>query len=224
MGLGYPVLNRYDPRETGGLSDTRHYAGILEEGPGHSGRNSYRILQPLLGRPIEYLVRGRLGSWNATFFALLCVCSMFAAATGTIQFSMALRCGLEPATALLSCGLFLLNFAVPNSMLAGMVDASEAMFLLLTALALSYHRWLALPFLAALGALGKETYMVLGCAGGSRFVCKFGEGKGWQALVATLGMEQPVCSVLLRSVVDRTLLIPWQFAAEQASGRGLLTG
>src|SRR5579862_261969 len=39
MGLGYPILNRYDPRQTPGLVDVRSYAAIVTNtspvGPPH---------------------------------------------------------------------------------------------------------------------------------------------------------------------------------------------
>jgi len=227
-GLGYPILNRYDPTEVW-VSDTRQYAEIAREGPGLSGRNSYRILQPLLlARPIYRLVRGRLGSWNPMSFALLCSCSIFTAATVTLLLTFALRSGADPATAVLSSCLFVLNFVVPNSMLSGLVDASVAFLLFAAAWAMSRNFWIVLPALGALGALAHETYVVIGTAlAFGWYLVQFRRRRaGWLAFVAVIGMGAAglVTYTMLRTAIDGTILLPWRFAQEQRSEAGVLQG
>src|SRR5947208_11756732 len=53
LGLGYPTLNRYDPRKTGGLSDTTTYYELAARGPANADpQNRYRLLIQLLARPV----------------------------------------------------------------------------------------------------------------------------------------------------------------------------
>jgi hypothetical protein len=65
-GLGYPVLNRFDPRQTPGLSDVKVYAALV------TGSNSFdaedmrfrrfRVLVPWLAKPFYLLARGRVAT------------------------------------------------------------------------------------------------------------------------------------------------------------------
>jgi hypothetical protein len=57
--------------------------------------------------------------------------------------------------------LYLLNFAVPNLRLADVVDAGEGFFVLAILWSLSELRLWTLPFVAALGALTKESFIPL---------------------------------------------------------------
>lgn len=76
MGLGYPTLNRYDPRSVAGLFDTNGYFSLVTGGD-LAGDESHRVLVPYLDRPIYWLVNGRLDTWNPISFALLTVNSFF---------------------------------------------------------------------------------------------------------------------------------------------------
>ena len=59
LGLGYPTLNRYDPRNTGGLSDTTTYYQLAVEGPANAdAQNRYRLLIPLLARSVAGVAAG----------------------------------------------------------------------------------------------------------------------------------------------------------------------
>src|ERR1035441_4341313 len=86
MRLGYPTLNRYDPRSIPGLYDTRAYSALVtgaklqqdQIGFGH------RILVPYLAKPVYWLVNGHLKTWNPVFLALLVVNSFFIAATAFV--------------------------------------------------------------------------------------------------------------------------------------------
>src|SRR5262249_13197543 len=57
--------------------------------------------------------------------------------------------------------LYLLNFAVPNLRLAGLVDAGEGFFLLAILWSLSQREYRVLPVAAILGALTKESFVPL---------------------------------------------------------------
>lgn len=81
FGLGYPVLNRYSPPSTLGLSDSLQYYRLVEQGPQAAiGHWRYRILVPFLAKPIYWAVRGRLGTVLGPLLAL-----SFALAVETAQ-------------------------------------------------------------------------------------------------------------------------------------------
>jgi hypothetical protein len=86
MGLGYPTLNRYDPRDVPGLYDAKAYYSMvvrqpLEEGQADLG---HRILVPYLARPIYQLAKGRVHTWDPALFALLTVNSLFTSLTALL--------------------------------------------------------------------------------------------------------------------------------------------
>ena len=55
MGLGYPTLNRYDPRTIPGLLDSNGYSSLVTGGL--AGDESTRILVPYLARPIYRMAK-----------------------------------------------------------------------------------------------------------------------------------------------------------------------
>jgi hypothetical protein len=160
--LGYPILNRYDPRKTPGLSDTVAYAAlVVDPHPAEHAHPYFRILVPYVARPFYLLARGRLLSWDPVMFGLLMSDSLFTAATAGLLLWLGFRLTANYAVALGASLLFLLNFAVPNLRLAGLVDAGEGFFLLAVICALFSERYWWLPLLAALGAMTKESFVPL---------------------------------------------------------------
>jgi hypothetical protein len=56
LELGYPTLNRCDPRKTGGLSDTETYYELTVHGPANQDAvRKYRVLVPFLAKPVAHL-------------------------------------------------------------------------------------------------------------------------------------------------------------------------
>jgi hypothetical protein len=160
FGLGYPVLNRYDPRQTPGLSDVHSYAALVtgapEAGPAHL---RFRVLVPWIARPFYLAARGRLSSWDPALFALLIADSLFVASTALLIVVLGTRQLGNYAVALAAALLYLLDFAIPNLRLVGLVDAGEGFFLLALLWSVSRPRLWCLPFLAILGALAKESFV-----------------------------------------------------------------
>ena len=157
VGLGYPTLNRYDP----GVSnvDATEYSKMVRNEAGVAPHFRHRVLIPYLARPIFRAAVGRVGSWNPAYFALLLVNSWFVSGTAYLLFIVAsLHIG-SPTIALLSSAIYLLNFAVPNLLLAGLVDSGEAFFLLALVGILSAEWFFLLPLAAVLGSLAKETFL-----------------------------------------------------------------
>ncbi len=162
-GLGYPVLNRFDPRQTPGLSDVKTYAAVVSGTDGFGSEDlrfrRFRVLVPWLARPFYWLARGRFATWDPVMFGLLVADSLFVAGTAVLMVILgSLRLGSGGA-GLVGALLYLVNFAVPNLRLVGLVDAGEGFFLLALLSSLSEFKLWALPVIAVLGALTKETFV-----------------------------------------------------------------
>jgi len=159
-GLGYPILNRYDPRQTPGLADVKTYAAMVTGTvSADAGHVRFRVLVPWLARPFYQLAKGRSVSWDPAMFGLLAADSLFVAATAALIVLLGTRQLGSYAVSLVASLLYLVNFAVPNLRLAGLVDAGEGLFLLALLWALSERRLWALPAIAVLGAMSKESFI-----------------------------------------------------------------
>jgi hypothetical protein len=161
-GLGYPILNRIDWRQgTGGLDDVVTYAGLVTTPPAPdlNQHMQFRILVPYLARPIYRMAKNHLGSWDPIMFGLLVVNSFFVALTVTLLLIVVHgQLGSYPV-ALGSALIYLLNFAVPNLRLAGMIDAGEAFFLMAVVWSLCNEDYWMLPLWAVAGATAKESFV-----------------------------------------------------------------
>jgi hypothetical protein len=165
LGLGYPILNRYDPRQTAGLTDVQSYAALVTgQTPPGAPHVRFRVLVPWVARPFYLAAKGRSGSWDPVMFGLLTADALFVAATALLIVILGTRqLGSYPVSLVASL-LYLVNFAVPNLRLAGLVDAGEGFFLLAFLWALSENELWNLPFIAVLGALTKESFIPLSIA------------------------------------------------------------
>jgi hypothetical protein len=175
-GLGYPILNRFDPRQTPGLSDVRTYAALVTRAPYlEASLNAedmrfrrFRVLVPWLARPFYLLAQNRISTWDPVMFGLLVADSLFVAASAVLIMilggslhgtTLADRELGSSAVGLVGALLYLLNFAVPNLRLVGLVDAGEGFFLLLLLWSLSQSQLWSLPIITVLGALTKESFI-----------------------------------------------------------------
>src|ERR1700691_6273774 len=81
-GLGYPILNRFDPRQTPGLSDVRTYAALVT-GTARldAGHARFRVMVPWVAKwfakPFYRLALGRIATWDPVMFGLLVADSLF---------------------------------------------------------------------------------------------------------------------------------------------------
>jgi hypothetical protein len=161
-GLGYPMLNRIDWRQApGGLDDVVFYASLVT-GPPTSDLNEYmqfRMLVPYLARPIYHMAQNHIGTWDPVMFGLLMVNSLFVALTVTLLLIVVHRQRGSYAVALGSGFLYLLNFAVPNLRLAGMIDAGEGFFLMAVVWSLLREEYWMLPVWGLIGATAKESFV-----------------------------------------------------------------
>jgi len=159
-GLGYPVLNRYDPRQTPGLPDVKAYAALVTGTVGADADHiRFRVLVPWLAKPFYQLAKGRDVSWDPAMFGLLAADSLFVAATAALIVLLGTRQLGSYTVSLVASLLYLLNFAVSNLRLVGLVDAGEGFFLLALLWALCERKQWALPVIGALGAMTKESFI-----------------------------------------------------------------
>lgn len=163
FGLGYPTLNRYDPRSIPGLIDVRSYAALVTGAsvPGHEHLR-FRVLLPWIARPFYHLAQGRVHTWDPVLFGLLVSNSLFVASTASLIVVLGTRQLDSYPVSLVASLLYLANFAVPNLRLVGLVDAGEGFFLLALLWSVSQNQLWCLPLIAALGALTKESFIPFG--------------------------------------------------------------
>ena len=159
-GLGYPILNRFDPRQTPGLSDVRNYAALVTGNVSpDAGHVRFRVLVPSLAKPFYHLAQGRIASWDPVMFGLLIADSLFVAATAVLTVILGSHLFRGSVAGLVGALLYLVNFAVPNLRLVGLVDAGEGFFLLALLWSLWESKLWLLPVIAVLGALTKESFV-----------------------------------------------------------------
>jgi hypothetical protein len=160
-GLGYPSLRRFDPRVTEGLSDTIRYYAITTGTDQSTVKEFFRcrVLVPYVARPFYWFAQSHIPTWNPVFFGLLVSASIFCATTACFIVSIGDRAFGDPSLGLIGAMLFLLNFAVSNLQLAGMVDAGEACFMAAVIWSCLNNKWWLLPVWGLLGAAAKETFV-----------------------------------------------------------------
>ncbi len=219
LSLGYPTLNRYDIRTA--LPDSADYARIVTSGP-QAARPEYRtrILVPYLAKPFAALARGHVGSWDPISFGLLCANSLFVAATLYLVVVVAFNLSSDLRIAILAACLYLLNFAVSNSMLAGMVDSAEAFFLMAAVALLLNDKWRLLPLVAIAGAAGKETFVVFLGALAAAWALSGARKRAALAwtIVSVVGGLATVTALF--SIGTSDIVWPWSFAAVLNSSSG----
>jgi len=159
-GFGYPILNRFDPRQMPALSDVKSYAAIVTgaESADPSYRR-FRVLVPWIARPVYRVAQGRIGTWDPVMFSLLVSDSIFVAATAVLIVLLGIRHLGNAAVGLLGAFVYLANFAVPNLRVVGLVDAGEGFFMLALFWSLAEVRLWLLPLIAVLGTLTKESFI-----------------------------------------------------------------
>jgi hypothetical protein len=213
FGLGYPTLNRYDPGVRN--PDSSEYSKMVRGEEGVATHFRHRVLIPYLARPLFRAATGRVGSWNAAYFALLLVNSWFVSGTAFLLFLVVSRILERPSLALLCSAIYLLNFAVPNLLLAGLVDSGEAFFLMALVWALSAEWFFLLPIAAVLGSRAKETFLPFSLVFAATWMVmdrrQEPPGKRLMWLVAT-GLAGVASLTVVLSATNGYLLFPWTYA------------
>jgi hypothetical protein len=241
LGLGYPVLNRYDPTKQPGTYDVAAYRDIvIHTLPPDLGdardplarlgqsENYYRVLVPYVAKPFYWLAKGRVGSWDPALLGLLMANALFTATTASLLVAVGRRLGFSSSTALLAAALYLLNFAVSNLNLVGLVDSGEGCMVMAVVWSLLTGRWFLLPLWGVFGALAKETFAPLS----TLFVIGWwlaeahrGRRRSRRFLwVCVFGLTSHCVALIAMAVVAKGWIWPWEFAAYMHVKGGLLDG
>jgi hypothetical protein len=220
FGLGYPTLKRYDPRAPGNNSDSTDYYAMVTGDVQQKHFRSYRVLVPYSARPLYRLADGHVGQWDPVFFSLLVINSIFTAATALLLVSIGHRVTSDYGTTLLGAMIYLLNFAVANFQLAGLVDSGEAFFMLAVTWTLMARRWPLLPLLAIPGAMSKETFVPFSVVFAAVWLITNSRTEraltraGW---IVAMGVAGAATIVAVQSSVTGHLVYPWQLEVAGAS-------
>jgi hypothetical protein len=214
LGLGYPGLHRYNPRNVEGLKDTQRYVEMVNGTAAWTAQQELRVLVPFLARPISRVSVGHIGAWNSDFFGLLIVNSFFVAWAAILLLSIGERVTGDRHVATIASLLYLLTFNIANVQLAGLVDSVEAWALLAVTWALFNERWALIPLIGIAGALGKETTVPLLLAFCIAWSWRLGSSKsGSRSLywaTAALLIAQAATLMLIRAGLTGEFLLPWQ--------------
>jgi len=220
FGLGYPILRRYDPRRTEGLSDAPKYYAIITGSDQSNFKELFRgrVLVPYVARPFYWFGQSYLHSWNPVFFGLLMSSALFCATTACFIVSIGNRLLNDLSTALLGATLYLLSFTIPNLQLAGLIDAGEACFMAALIWSLLTRRWYLFPIWGLLGALAKETFVPFSCV--FAFTWWFVESRQatrrlsefkWIGVLAVVGLATVMA---VHSAIAGQLRWPWTIAGQ----------
>ena len=214
LGLGYPGVSRFDPKQVEGLRDTRRYVAMLEGTAGWKTQQELRVLVPFLSRPIYGAAVGRVGSWRPEFLALLIVNSVFVAWAAVLIVAIGERVTQSYVIGLTSAFLYLLSFNIANVQLAGLVDSVEAWAITAMTWALLGKRWAFIPLIGIVGALGKETSIPLAFAFCAAWCLRLAMTKSAPRelfmATAALIVAQLATITLVRSALTGALLLPWE--------------
>jgi|HubBroStandDraft_6_1064221.scaffolds.fasta_scaffold00142_40 hypothetical protein len=222
LGLGYPTLNRYDPTSIRGLSDSLQYYRLVQGGPEvATGHWRYRVLVPFLAKPVYWLSRGRLATWDPIAFSLLIVNAIFCAASAFLVSMLAHGISRKLTVAVVAAFAYLLNFTVSNYQLSALVDSADAFFFVLLTWALLRGKWALLPPIALLAAFSKETFVPIGTVFALTWLLLEPPVERKKKIVAVIVMAVLGLSAVsaLHSAIDHTLVLPWNVAShERGSG------
>lgn len=229
FSLGYPTLNRYEPRQAAtttdspyaGLVDTKYYAALVENGFMETPHSHwrYRVLVPYVAKPFYELFKGHIGSWNPIFFGLLVANSLFIASAALLLFLIGAALSGSRSVGLISAFLCLSHFNVSNLYLAGLVDSSELFVMVLTAWLLLRKKWYALPFVAVLAFLARETTVIFSAAlAVGWFISEAMKGEYRRSEIYTIILYGLIALILglgglmlLRYVGLSEIVPPWRF-------------
>ena len=219
--LGYSAVSRFDPTRTPGLRDTATYYGMVRNGLQQSDeRSNSRVLVPVLARLLYLAINGRTGTWDPAGVSLLAVNATFCATCAWLLWRIAGRLGGGQGWGLVAALLWLVNFAVSNGQLSGLVDSGEALAMMVAITALMAGRWSAVPAIIVVGALAKETFVPLAAAFAGSWAAAE-NAPSWPAKSARLawvgaGAVMGLGVVLsIRWGVSGQLMLPWEFVSSE---------
>ena len=218
FGLGYPTLNRSDPR--GVVNDTHaYYSLVAGVSTSEFSEYSQRVLVPYLAKPFYWIARGHVGTWNPVFFGLLVSNSLFFATATWLLVDIGRVITGDRALALLGGMLYLLNFAAGNYHLSAMVDSSQAFVMIAIIRTLLMGKWKWLVLWGFVGAFTKETSVPIYIAfvSGWWLISSARNGVEWNKVFWILAMATIGFAALIVLMFYVSPYLPWSFAVSQRS-------
>ena len=180
-----------------------------------------RVLVPFVARPFAWFAQRYLPGWDAGFFGLLVANALFCATTACLIVSIGVKVLDNFGTALLGATLYLLNFAISNFQLSGLIDSGEACFMAAVVWSLLERRAYLLPLIAPLGAAAKETFVPFATVFAltwwwieRRQGAKNRHQLKWIIALAVIGLT--IVSAI-HSAQAGQLRLPWQIASQAQS-------
>jgi hypothetical protein len=227
LGLGYPTLNRYDPRNAGGLRDSQvYYQSVLRTPEPGSSHMEFRVLVPWLARPVHHIAEGHIGTWDAVSLGLLVVNAFFVATTAYLLVAIGGLLVWNDSVALLAASLYLLNFDTSNLRLSGLIDSAEGCFLLAISWSLLCRRLWLLPLWGLLGALAKESFVPFSMIFTVTWWFVSGRRQRWKPLetltILSTGAVAVLSVTMLHMAISGRMVWPWEFAASLRAHAGHL--
>lgn len=165
FSLGYPILNRYDPRKIQGVGcDATEYYKMAEFKYNDAGPPfRFRVLVPTLtGLIFPVVSRFCPHSWNPMYLSSLCVNSFILSCTALLLLFLALHLNVGKTASILAPFLFLTGFPIANGHLSGLVDAGEVFFIMALVLCVAKKKWLYCPLIVLFSGTAKETTVLFG--------------------------------------------------------------
>ena len=219
FGLGYSVMNRFNPADMLHLDDTIFYINIVENGLGEfiydASSRSTRIIVPYLAH-IVYILVPQLGSWNMALFSMMFVGSIFTSLNALLIFNLTIRIIYNRSVAIVASLLFLSNFIVPNFYLIGYIDAGYAFSFTCLFYLLLTNKYYLIPILAIIACATKETFLPIGsCIIVSWLIYEYVKENRFNIANFSLGFVSIFLSLLtviyLKSLTLESLTMPWEY-------------
>lgn len=211
FGLGYPTLNRYDPRELGPDWNS-YYRVVVNQATPADAPFCYRVLVPEVAKPFYLLAKDHVRTWNPVYFGLLVSNCLFCATAALLLLLIGLRVLGNLPVALLACMLYLVNYVVADLWLAGMVDSAEACLMLALMLALFSERWWVLPLIGIAGGMAKQSFLPFSVIFAAVWWLALPRLRKnyWQLIwVAALGLASAASMMLVYRAATGHVLAPW---------------
>ena len=141
--------------------------------------------------------------------------------------SIGQRVSKDSGVALFGATLYLLNFAIANLQLAGMVDSAESCFMLAVTWTLLSERWSLLPVWGLLGALARETFVPFALVFTFAWWCMEERRKRVRSSkflwAAVMGVVSVATLISLHSVIAGQLVWPSDIAVRNDEGGNYAT-
>jgi hypothetical protein len=220
LTLGYPTLNRYDPRIIG-ADQGSYYKMVVGEATLDDIPFRLRVLVPSIARPIYLLAKGHVGTWNPVWTGMLIANSLCCATFCLLLAFLGYRILNDLSLALLGCAFVLLNYAAPNLWLSGYVDSAVACLLMVVTYCIFRNTWWPLPLIGILGGLSHQVFLPFATLFGATWWLSMEKSKrtfNQAACIAGMAIAAVLSMVVTHWFIAGTVMMPWSMASKWWGG------